>query len=98
MMIGGDRETVGYLDPIFQSFAPRAGDIPRMLGREKKTGTTEQGYRYCGPSGAGHFVKMVHNGIEYGRRPLDHHGGHRRGRQKSCRRLCTRDSVQFSLR
>jgi 6-phosphogluconate dehydrogenase len=65
-MIGGPRETVEHLDPIFKTLAPGRGDIPRTPGREKSTGTAEEGYLYCGPSGAGHFVKMVHNGIEYG--------------------------------
>jgi 6-phosphogluconate dehydrogenase len=66
MMIGGDRETVGRLDPIFSALAPGTGGIPRTPGREKTKGTAEQGYLHCGPSGAGHFVKMIHNGIEYG--------------------------------
>jgi 6-phosphogluconate dehydrogenase len=66
MMIGGDREAVERLDPIFQALAPGRGDIPRTAGREKAGGTSEEGYLHCGPSGAGHFVKMVHNGIEYG--------------------------------
>src|SRR5215813_2239158 len=66
MMIGGPREVVQQLDPIFKSLAPGRGDIPRTPGREKLPGTAEDGYIYCGPSGAGHFVKMVHNGIEYG--------------------------------
>jgi 6-phosphogluconate dehydrogenase len=66
MMIGGPREAVHHLDPIFKTLAPGMGDIPRTPGREKLGGTAEQGYLYCGPSGAGHFVKMVHNGIEYG--------------------------------
>jgi 6-phosphogluconate dehydrogenase len=66
MMIGGPREAVQHLDPIFKTLAPGIGDIPRTPGREKLGGTAEQGYLYCGPSGAGHFVKMVHNGIEYG--------------------------------
>jgi 6-phosphogluconate dehydrogenase len=66
MMIGGPKEAVDGLDPIFKTLAPGAGDIPRTPGREKLSGTAEQGYLYCGPSGAGHFVKMVHNGIEYG--------------------------------
>ncbi|HXZ27188.1 MAG TPA: decarboxylating 6-phosphogluconate dehydrogenase [Terriglobales bacterium] len=66
MMIGGPREAVERLDPIFRTLAPGRGDIPRTPGREKMPGTAEQGYLYCGPSGAGHFVKMVHNGIEYG--------------------------------
>ena len=55
-----------HLDPIFKTLAPGAGDIPRTPGREKLGGTAEQGYLHCGPNGAGHFVKMVHNGIEYG--------------------------------
>jgi 6-phosphogluconate dehydrogenase len=66
MMIGGPKEAVEYLDPIFRTLAPGIGDIPRTPGREKLGGTAELGYLYCGPSGAGHFVKMVHNGIEYG--------------------------------
>jgi 6-phosphogluconate dehydrogenase len=66
MMIGGPKEAFDYLDPIFKTLAPGIGDIPRTPGREKLGGTSEQGYIYCGPSGAGHFVKMVHNGIEYG--------------------------------
>ncbi len=66
MMIGGPEETVRHLDPIFKTLAPGRGDIPRTPGRENLTGTVEDGYLYCGPSGAGHFVKMVHNGIEYG--------------------------------
>src|SRR6516165_7116163 len=66
MMIGGEPEVVKRLDPIFATLAPGRGDIPRTPGREKMGGTAEQGYLYCGPNGAGHFVKMVHNGIEYG--------------------------------
>jgi len=66
MMIGGENETVGRLDPIFAALAPGRGDVPRTAGREKLGGTAENGYLHCGPSGAGHFVKMVHNGIEYG--------------------------------
>jgi 6-phosphogluconate dehydrogenase len=66
MMIGGPKETVQRLDPIFKTLAPGVGDIPRTPGRDKMPGTSESGYLYCGPSGAGHFVKMVHNGIEYG--------------------------------
>ncbi len=66
MMIGGESEVVKHLDPIFASLAPGRGDIPRTPGRERVGGTSEQGYLHCGPSGAGHFVKMVHNGIEYG--------------------------------
>src|SRR5437764_7853718 len=66
MMIGGPKEAVQRLDPIFKTLAPGIGDIPRTPGREKLPGTAEQGYIYCGPSGAGHFVKMAHNGIEYG--------------------------------
>jgi 6-phosphogluconate dehydrogenase len=65
-MIGGDREVVQRLDPIFKTLAPGRGDVPRTPGREKVAGTAEEGYLYCGPNGAGHFVKMVHNGIEYG--------------------------------
>jgi 6-phosphogluconate dehydrogenase len=66
MMIGGPAEAVQRLDPIFKTLAPGLGDIPRTPGREKMGGTAEYGYIHCGPSGAGHFVKMVHNGIEYG--------------------------------
>ncbi len=66
MMIGGPKETVEHLDPIFRTLAPGRGDITRTPGREQLAGTAEDGYLYCGPSGAGHFVKMVHNGIEYG--------------------------------
>jgi len=66
MMIGGEDEVVKRLDPIFAALAPGQGDIPRTPGREKIGGTSEQGYLHCGPNGAGHFVKMVHNGIEYG--------------------------------
>jgi 6-phosphogluconate dehydrogenase len=67
MMIGGENEVVKRLDPIFAALAPGMGDIPRTPGRDKiNDGTAEQGYLHCGPNGAGHFVKMVHNGIEYG--------------------------------
>jgi len=66
MMIGGPQEVVQRLDPIFKTLAPGRGDIPRTPGFEKRAGTAENGYIHCGPSGAGHFVKMVHNGIEYG--------------------------------
>ena len=66
MMIGGPDATVRHLDPIFNTLAPGKGDAPVTPGREKLGGTSEQGYLHCGPSGAGHFVKMVHNGIEYG--------------------------------
>jgi 6-phosphogluconate dehydrogenase len=66
MMIGGETDTVKHLDPIFSTLAPGRGDIPRTAGWEKVEGTAEEGYLHCGPSGAGHFVKMVHNGIEYG--------------------------------
>ena len=64
-MIGGEKQIVGHLDPIFKSLAPGRGNIPRTPGREKVSGTAEEGYLHCGSSGAGHFVKMVHNGIEY---------------------------------
>ena len=66
MMIGGEKEIVQRLDPIFATLAPGIGNVPRTPGREKFAGTAEQGYLHCGPSGAGHFVKMIHNGIEYG--------------------------------
>ena len=66
MMIGGELDTVKHLDSIFKRLAPGRGDVPRTPGREKAGGTAEEGYLHCGPNGAGHFVKMVHNGIEYG--------------------------------
>jgi len=66
MMIGGDDEAVGRLDPIFKSLAPGIGDVERTPGRTGEPITAEQGYLHTGPAGAGHFVKMVHNGIEYG--------------------------------
>jgi 6-phosphogluconate dehydrogenase len=66
MMIGGEKGAVERLDPIFETLAPGSGDIPRTPGRDKTGGTAERGYLHCGPNGAGHFVKMVHNGIEYG--------------------------------
>jgi 6-phosphogluconate dehydrogenase len=66
MMIGGETAVVQRLDPIFATLAPGIGNIPRTPGRERLGGTAEQGYLHCGPNGAGHFVKMVHNGIEYG--------------------------------
>ena len=66
MMIGGPEAAVQHLDPIFKTIAPGIGDIPRTPGRENAAGTAEQGYLHCGDSGGGHFVKMVHNGIEYG--------------------------------
>jgi 6-phosphogluconate dehydrogenase len=66
MMIGGHKEVVAHLDPIFKAIAPGIGDIPRTAGREGDPTQAEQGYLYCGESGGGHFVKMVHNGIEYG--------------------------------
>jgi 6-phosphogluconate dehydrogenase len=65
-MIGGEREIVAHLDPIFKTLAPGRGSLVRTPGREKAPGTAEEGYLHCGPAGAGHFVKMVHNGIEYG--------------------------------
>ena len=82
MMIGGPDQAVQRLDPIFKALAPGAGDIPPTPGKDKRGGTSELGYLHCGPSGAGHFVKMVHNGIEYGimvgkvlRRSFDHASG-----------------------
>src|SRR5262245_19313867 len=66
MMIGGENEIVRLLDPVFAVLSPGRGEIPRTPGREKADGTSEQGYLHCGPNGAGHFVKMVHNEIEYG--------------------------------
>ena len=66
MMIGGEKDVVQHLDPLFSALAPGLGDVPRTPGRDKVGGTAEQGYLHCGPNGSGHFVKMVHNGIEYG--------------------------------
>ncbi len=66
MMIGGEEAVVKHLDPVFSTLAPGRGQVPRTPGREALDGTAEQGYLHCGPNGAGHFVKMVHNGIEYG--------------------------------
>jgi 6-phosphogluconate dehydrogenase len=66
MMIGGEKNVVAHLDPIFATLAPGRGNLPRTPGRDKLDGTAEQGYLHCGPNGGGHFVKMVHNGIEYG--------------------------------
>jgi len=66
MMIGGAKEAVDHLNPIFKTLAPGRGDVPRTPGRERMGGTAEDGYIHCGPAGSGHFVKMVHNGIEYG--------------------------------
>lgn len=66
IMVGGEHTVVKYLDPIFKTLAPGRGNIPATPGREKFTSTADQGYLHCGPNGAGHFVKMVHNGIEYG--------------------------------
>jgi len=66
LMIGGESDVVQRLDPVFRTLAPGMGAIPRTPGRDTQEGTAEQGYLYCGPSGAGHFVKMIHNGIEYG--------------------------------
>lgn len=66
LMIGGDKETVTLLDPIFKTLAPGKGEIEPTPGREQLQGTAEQGYLHCGPAGSGHFVKMIHNGIEYG--------------------------------
>ena len=65
-MVGGEQEVVALLDPLFRALAPPIGSAPRTPGREKAGGTAEHGYLHCGPNGAGHFVKMVHNGIEYG--------------------------------
>lgn len=64
MMIGGDQMVVSRLDPIFATLAPGSGNVVRTPGREQSGGTSERGYLYCGASGAGHFVKMVHNGID----------------------------------
>src|SRR6185369_12685382 len=66
LMIGGEPAVIKHLDPIFATLAPGAGDIARTPGREAIAGTAERGYLHCGPNGGGHFVKMIHNGIEYG--------------------------------
>jgi len=66
LMVGGEEKAFRHLEPVFRTLAPGRGEIPRTPGREQKNSTAEEGYLYCGPSGAGHFVKMVHNGIEYG--------------------------------
>ena len=66
LMIGGNKAAVTHLDPIFKCLAPGRGDVERTPGRESGQGTAEEGYLHCGPAGAGHYVKMVHNGIEYG--------------------------------
>ncbi len=66
LMIGGEKANVQHLDPVFATLAPGVGTVPRTPGRNQSDGTSEQGYLHCGPHGAGHFVKMVHNGIEYG--------------------------------
>ena len=66
LMLGGEKEVIRRLDPLFRTLAPGRGEIPRTPEREKIRGTAEEGYLYCGPAGAGHFVKMIHNGIEYG--------------------------------
>ncbi len=66
LMVGGSQEAVRRIDPVLKTFAPGRGDIARTPGRERRAGTAEEGYLHCGPAGAGHFVKMVHNGIEYG--------------------------------
>src|SRR5207248_8542799 len=66
LMLGGGKQAVADLEPIFKRLAPGIGDIPRTPGMDEAGGTAEQGYLHCGPSGAGHFVKMIHNGIEYG--------------------------------
>ncbi|MDB5385935.1 MAG: 6-phosphogluconate dehydrogenase, decarboxylating [Planctomycetaceae bacterium] len=66
LMIGGEQPVVQRLDPIFAALAPQIGTVPRTPGRAQASGTAEQGYLHCGPTGAGHFVKMIHNGIEYG--------------------------------
>jgi 6-phosphogluconate dehydrogenase len=66
LMIGGEPAAVKHLEPVFAALAPGKGNIPQTPGREKIGGTAEQGYLHCGPNGAGHFVKMIHNGIEYG--------------------------------
>ena len=100
MMIGGEDAPVQHLDPIFARLAPGIGDIARTPGREKAGGTAEQGYLHCGPNGAGHFVKMVHNGIEYGIMAAYAEGlGHparRKHRQEDARDRCRDDAAPRS--
>src|SRR5207245_6250943 len=74
LMLGGEAEVVRRLDPIFATLAPGAGSLARTPGRDRTGGTAEHGYLHCGPSGAGHFAKMVHNGIEYGLMAADAEG------------------------
>jgi 6-phosphogluconate dehydrogenase len=103
MMIGGDDQAVKYLDPVFKTLAPGLGNIPRTPGREKAAGTAELGYLHCGPSGAGHFVKMVHNGIEYGLMAayaeglniLHHANVGKKGRSKDAETTPLRDPEHF---
>ena len=83
MMIGGPNDAVQHIDPILKTLAPGIGNIDRTPGREKLGGTSEEGYLHCGPNGAGHFVKMVHNGVEY-----RSHGGIRRRLEHSQARQC----------
>jgi 6-phosphogluconate dehydrogenase len=106
LMIGGPPQAVLRLDPIFKTLAPGRGDIPRTRGREKVSGTAEDGYLHCGPSGAGHFVKMVHNGIEYGLMAayaeglniLQHANVGKRGDETSLLRYPERFQYDFDLK
>jgi 6-phosphogluconate dehydrogenase len=103
LMIGGEREAVEHLDPLFSSLAPGRGNIPSTPGRSDSTSTADRGYLHCGPSGAGHFVKMIHNGIEYGMMAayaegfniLAHAGIGNRERETDAETTPLRDPEQF---
>jgi 6-phosphogluconate dehydrogenase len=102
-MIGGPREIVEHLDPIFKTLAPGRGDAPRTPGRDQAVDTAEEGYLHCGPAGGGHFVKMVHNGIEYGimaayaegMNILKHAGAGKQGRQEDAETAPMRDPSHY---
>ena len=96
MMIGGDKEVVDRLDPIFAALAPGAGDVPRTPGRDGRDPRAEHGYIHAGPSGAGHFVKMVHNGIEYGLMQA-YAEGFDILQERQQRRRCRRTSASISI-
>jgi 6-phosphogluconate dehydrogenase len=103
LMIGGPTKAVEHLDPIFKTLAPGRGAIARTPGRERRGGTAEDGYLHCGPSGAGHFVKMVHNGIEYGMMAayaeglnvLRHAGVGKKGREVNAETTPLRDPEHY---
>jgi 6-phosphogluconate dehydrogenase len=98
LMIGGPTEAVQRLEPVFKTLAPGAGDIPRTPGRDTLGGTAEQGYLHCGPSGAGHFVKMVHNGIEYGLMAAYAEGMNLLAHANVCRHTQSHDAETTPLR